>query len=81
MHDEGDADLPSTKNLRAAQLLLLSYSKLESTVRYLGIEVDDALEIFEQPAGHLRKAGVAGSERLLSGVLPYLCSRPSAEIG
>ncbi len=36
-----------TKNLRAVQLLL-GRSKLESTVRYLGIEVDDALEIAEQ---------------------------------
>ncbi|RYG56730.1 MAG: integrase [Alphaproteobacteria bacterium] len=36
-----------TKNLRAVQLLL-GHSKLESTVRYLGIEVADALEISEQ---------------------------------
>jgi integrase len=36
-----------TKNLRAVQILL-GHSKLESTVRYLGIEVDDALEIAEQ---------------------------------
>jgi len=36
-----------TKNLRAVQLLL-GHTKLESTVRYLGIEVDDALEIVEQ---------------------------------
>jgi len=36
-----------TKNLRAAQLLL-GHTKLESTVRYLGMEVDDALEISEQ---------------------------------
>ena len=36
-----------TKNLRAVQLLL-GHSKLESTVRYLGIEVDDALEMSEQ---------------------------------
>ena len=36
-----------TKNLRAVQLLL-GHTKLESTVRYLGIEVDDALEILEQ---------------------------------
>jgi hypothetical protein len=28
--------------------LPLGHSKLESTVRYLGIEVDDALEISEQ---------------------------------
>ncbi len=36
-----------THNLRAIQLLL-GHTKLESTVRYLGIEVDDALEIAEQ---------------------------------
>jgi integrase len=37
----------STKNLRAVQILL-GHTKLESTIRYLGIEVDDALEIAEQ---------------------------------
>ena len=36
-----------TKNLRAVQLLL-GHTKLESTVRYLGIEVDDALAISEK---------------------------------
>lgn len=36
-----------TKNVRAVQLLL-GHTKLESTVRYLGIEVDDALTIAEQ---------------------------------
>ena len=36
-----------TKNLRAVQLFL-GHTKLESTVRYLGIEVDDALEISEK---------------------------------
>jgi site-specific recombinase XerC len=36
-----------TKNLRAVQLLL-GHMKLESTVRYLGIEVEDALELAEQ---------------------------------
>ena len=35
-----------TKNLRAVQLLL-GHTKLESTVRYLGIDVDDALELAE----------------------------------
>ena len=35
-----------TKNLRAVQLLL-GHAKVESTVRYLGIEVDDALEMAE----------------------------------
>lgn len=36
-----------TKNLRAVQLLL-GHTKLDSTVRYLGIEIDDALEMSEQ---------------------------------
>ena len=36
-----------TGNLRAVQLLL-GHTKLESTVRYLGVEVDDALEMAEQ---------------------------------
>ena len=36
-----------TDNLRAVQLLL-GHTKLESTVRYLGVEVDDALAISEQ---------------------------------
>ena len=36
-----------TKNIRAVQLLL-GHSKLESNVRYLGIEVEDALELSKQ---------------------------------
>ena len=36
-----------TKNLRVIQLLL-GHAKLESTVRYLGIEIEDALEVAEQ---------------------------------
>jgi len=36
-----------TGNLRAVQLLL-GHTKIESTVRYLGIEVDDALAVAEQ---------------------------------
>ena len=36
-----------TGSLRAVQLLL-GHTKIESTVRYLGIEVDDALAIAEQ---------------------------------
>jgi integrase len=36
-----------TKNIRAVQLLL-GHAKLDSTVRYLGIEVDDALDMSEK---------------------------------
>ena len=36
-----------TGNLRAVQLLL-GHTKIESTVRYLGIDVDDALATAEQ---------------------------------
>jgi len=36
-----------TENIRAIQLLP-GHTKLESTVRYLGIDVDDALELSEQ---------------------------------
>jgi hypothetical protein len=36
-----------TGNLRAVQLRL-GYTKIESTVRYLGVEVDDALAVAEQ---------------------------------
>ena len=36
-----------TGNLRALQLLL-GHSKIESAVQYLGIEVDDAIEIAEK---------------------------------
>ena len=36
-----------TKNLRAVQILL-GHTKLESTVRYLGVKVNDALEMAEQ---------------------------------
>jgi site-specific recombinase XerC len=36
-----------THNLRAVQLLL-GHTKRRSTVRYFGVEVDDALEIAER---------------------------------
>ena len=36
-----------TANLRAVQRLL-GHTKIESTVRYLGVEIDDALDIAEK---------------------------------
>lgn len=45
--EEVHANLSRDKNLCAAQLLL-GHTALESTVRYLGVEVDDALDVAEQ---------------------------------
>jgi hypothetical protein len=49
-----------TKNLRAVQTAT-GHTKLESTVRYLGIEIDDALEMAEQtqivPCDHPLQGG------------------------
>lgn len=45
-----------TGNLRAVQILL-GHAKLESTVRYLGVEVDDALRIAEQIELYLSARG------------------------
>jgi integrase len=59
-----------TKNLRAVQLLL-GHTKLESTVRYLGIEVDDALEIRRADRG-LRSNGPP--------VSPAVTNRPGADL-
>nr|AKN39897.1 phage integrase family protein [Vibrio tasmaniensis] len=35
-----------TKNIRAVQLLL-GHAKLDNTIRYLGVEMEDALNISE----------------------------------
>lgn len=42
-----------TRNIRAVQLLI-GHTKLESILRYLGIEVDDALENVEQTEEYQR---------------------------
>jgi len=44
----GWARLPLNALSEIPRPLLLGHSKIESTVRYLGIEVDDALEMAEQ---------------------------------
>jgi hypothetical protein len=53
-----------TGNLRAVQLLL-GHTKIESTVRYLGIEVDDALSIAEQVVARNARAERTSSARPL----------------
>lgn len=52
-----------TKNLRAVQLLL-GHTKLVSTVRYPGIDVDDALEIAEQTEVQLPYRTAAGRRQV-----------------
>jgi len=44
--NEGVIALQEDRQLTRCQLLL-GHTKLESTVRYLGVEVDDALELSE----------------------------------
>jgi len=64
-----------TKNLSAVQLLL-GHTKLESTVRFLGIDVDDALEIAEQTEidpWHDRFRG--RTPRTAPGAKPALCGQ------
>ena len=46
--DEGDVDLSAHRQSFGPSQLLPGHTKIESTVRYLGIEVDDALAIAEQ---------------------------------
>jgi hypothetical protein len=68
-----------TGNLRAVQLLL-GHTKLESTVRYLGIEVDDAVNPPPPKGGgfELRlKAGLVGPMGRLVQILKYSCLGPS----
>ena len=55
-----------TGNLRAVQLLL-GHTKLESTVRYLGIEVDDALAISEQVELDANAESAAWDPTMISG--------------
>ena len=45
--DKSDVDLPAHEK-SACRPALLGHTKLKSTVRYLGIEVEDALELSEQ---------------------------------
>lgn len=47
LHTKASPIYRRTKILRAVQLLL-KHTKIESTVGYHGIEVDDALEVGEQ---------------------------------
>jgi hypothetical protein len=44
---QGDLDLSAHRKSAGVQLLL-GHTKIESTVRYLGVEVDDALGIAER---------------------------------
>ena len=58
-----------TKNLRAVQLLL-GHTKLESTVRYLGIELEDALDIAEK-LEVIRAIELAGQRRVQAALFSH----------
>lgn len=45
--NQGNADLSANGQLEGRQLLL-GQTKIESTVRYFGVEIDDAIEIAEK---------------------------------
>jgi hypothetical protein len=67
-----------TGNLRAVQLLL-GHTKIESTVRYLGIEIDDALAIAEQvDVGNTRAEQTCPARQFMAGACQ---NRPSAAGG
>jgi hypothetical protein len=44
--DKGSVIYKQTGNLRAVQILL-GHTKIESTVRYLGVDIEDALALAE----------------------------------
>jgi hypothetical protein len=54
--------------LRAVQLLL-GHTKIESTVRYLGIEVDDALAIARRDADRFRQAAALMNDEAIEETL------------
>jgi|UPI0007AAE47D hypothetical protein len=71
-----------TRNLRAVQLLL-GHTKLESTVRYFGIEVDDALEMAEQTEVQLpndRRAGACQPGAVVQNWTTYARSRRETDM-
>jgi integrase len=69
-----------TKNLRAVQLLL-GHSKLESTVRYLGMTHWKSRSRPRFSGGRVGRTlrFLMGVVRPLSGMMPYACSRPEAD--
>jgi integrase len=74
-----------TGNLRAVQLLL-GHTKLESTVRYLGIEVDDELAISLAVAGPRPSQGIAAQIKNadiedVSRLGVKLLARPASGLG
>jgi hypothetical protein len=48
LQNKGDLDLSSDEKFNGCSFIVGHHTKLESTVRYLGIEVEDAFEISEQ---------------------------------
>lgn len=66
--DEGRADLPEDGQSGAVQHLP-DHTKMDSTVRSLGVELEDALTISKRVKIRRRRAGVAG------GMSPHIAPR------
>jgi integrase len=67
-----------TGNLRAVQILL-GHTKIESTVRYLGVDVEDALALAERTEVLLDSSTSASKSHWPEAVQLSLLSGPTSE--
>jgi hypothetical protein len=76
---EPNEGIPHPGNLRAVQILL-GHTKIESSVRDLGVDIEDALALSEEPrCGGPPISSASGSEEFLAIKLSP-CLRPAATL-